>query len=396
MRRWHRGWPRNSTHGLARYGQITVVARHSAFQFSPGGLPLIEVAARLGADYIVEGSLSRFGNDLDLSLSLVPGDGGRQVWGQSYPLWAAVTRLMQADAPYQIVSRLMLDVEQRITLRAAPSATGNLDAFGHFVAGVAASRSYGPGVNEAGRAHLEAALALDPGFALAHSYLALADLIIGGYEAAPAEVKAQSLARAEHALGLSPGESRCYWMTGIARLYSRHYQAAELDFRRGLDLNPGDPDLMMALGHVLTSRGRPEEGLVLMERGVEINPLHPPWYHQNLSLALMMAGRHAKALARMQLMPQMSGPRLTRLACCQVMSGDAEGAARSMARAFEMEPGWDPVSGAHDVVTLNARKTGKPAPDDRRGAGRVARRGRLGGRTGGQQGVRRPFAVNAP
>lgn len=340
------------THGLSRYGQVSVVARHSAFQFAPGSLPVSDIAARLGADYIVEGSLRRFGEVASLSLSLVSADGGRQIWGQSYPLGPDAMRLMQAEAPQRILSRLMLDVERNLGLGTAPSATGSLDAFGHFVAGVAALRSYGPGVNEAGLAHLDAALALDPGFALAHSYRALADMIIGGFSAASDKVKAQALARAEHALRLSPEESRCYWMTGIVRLYRLEFQAAELDMRRGLELNPGDADLLMELGVVLTARGRPEEAIMLMMRGAEINPMHPPWYHHNLSLALLMAGRYDEALARIQLWPMASAPRLTRLACCQVMLGDPAGAARSMARAFELEPDWDPLANVPDMIVL--------------------------------------------
>lgn len=340
------------THGLARYGLVTVVARHSAFQFNPGVVPVAEVAARLGADYVVEGSLRRLGDVAELSLSMMSAEGGRQVWGQSYALGRSAMRLMQEDAPHHVVSRLMHDVEKRIGLRAAPSATGNLDAFGHFVAGVAALRSYGPGVNEAGRAHLETAVALDPGFALAHCYLALAELIIGGYVAASEPVKARALTRAEHALRLSPGDSRCYWMTGTVRLYSGQFQAAELDMRRGLELNPSDADLLMALGHVVTARGNPDEGVALMTRGLEINPLHPPWYHRNLSLALIMAGRYAEARARCQLFPKDSAQRLTMLACCQVMCGDAAGAAASLARAFAMDPDWDPLANADQLIGL--------------------------------------------
>lgn len=209
------------------------------------------------------------------------------------------------------------------------------------MAGVALLRRYGPGVNEAARDHFRVAVEKDPHFALAHAYLGLSEVIIGGYDLAPPEVLDLALAHALRSVDLAPGEARCHSFLAMARLYRREFEAAELSAQRAVTLNPSDPDLMVMLGFVQAMRGRPDEGLHWMEEGARLNPLHPDWYHADMAIALHMAGRHSEAIARMQCLPKMNPWKETRLAACYAALGDAEAAARHLDRAEELSPGWD-------------------------------------------------------
>lgn len=331
------------THALARYSQVRVIARHTAFQFRPEALQPAEAARRLGADYFVEGTARRVGGDLRLSPALCESATGRHIWGEVFPLTPDTIRDGPAMIAHRIISRLTLDAERAIAMLPVAAGTGNLNAWQHFVAGVALLRQYGEGVNERARDHLDAALRLDPGFALAHAYRGLAELIIHRYGAAPPAAREEAMAHALQGVALAPDEARCHWVMSEVRLCNRQHAAAEMHLRRGMELNPSDPDLMALMGYLQTMRGRPEEGIGWLRKAAALNPLHPPWYDNDLGVALHHAGRHAEAIAQIQMVPALTPWRHSRLAACHAALGDLAAAAAHVAAAEALRSGWNPV-----------------------------------------------------
>lgn len=352
--------------GLGRYGLVQVIARHSAFQCRPETLPPREAALRLGADWFVEGTARPTAGGLRLSPALCDTATGRQVWTESFVLGPQGPTDLLAAIPHRIVTRLTLDAEKRLARR-PPAAGADLGAWQHLVAGVAALRRYGAGVNDAARDHFRAALARDPGLALAHAYLGLAVLTIGRFAQSPPAALAEGLAHALRGVDLAPDEARCHIILALARLWRREFAAAELAARRAVELNPSDADLMAMLGYVVTLRGRPEDGADWIMAAIRLNPLHPDWYHADLALALHLAGRHAEAIARLQCLPDLNAWKETRLAACHAVLDDAAGAARHLARAAALSPGWDAVAEAEAWAELE-----QPA-DRRRVVAEVAR-----------------------
>ena len=330
------------THGLARYGQVQVIAHHSAFQFRPdAAVSPADAARQLGATYFVTGAAQRQTADIRLSVTLGEATSGQQLWGESFDLLPGQMAKVQAAIPHRIVVRLTLDQERRIARIPAASATENLTAYQHFVAGVALLRRYGTGVNEAGRDHLLQALALDPQFALAHAYLGLAEMIIGGYGSASSETLERGLDHARTGLQLAPEEARCHRIVSLGLEWQRNHAAAELHARRALQLNPSDADMLAGIGTLRTLRGHPEEGLSWLERAEAVNPLHPDWYHYAFAVTLQACGHHAEAIARINCMPRLNAWSETRLAACHAMLGEDGEAARHLDIAEKLSPGWD-------------------------------------------------------
>jgi len=337
------------THGLARYGQVQVIAHHSAFQFRPDAtVSPADAARQLGATYFVTGAAQRQTADIQLSVTLCEATSGRQIWGETFALAAGQMREVQAAIPHRIVVRLTLDQERQIARIPTASATENLTAYQHFVAGVALLRRYGPGVNEAGRDHLRQALALDPQFALAHAYLGLAEMILGGYGSALPETLERGLEHARAGLQLAPEEARCHRIVSLGLEWQRKHAAAELHARRALQLNPSDADMLAGMGTLRTLRGHPEDGLSWLERAEAVNPLHPDWYHNAFAITLQACGRHADAIARFNCLPRLNAWNETRLAACCAMLGQSDEAARHLDRAETLNPGWDAL---HEAAT---------------------------------------------
>lgn len=150
------------THAIARYGQVRVMARPSAFQLRPDATPPAEAARRLGTDYFVEGTARRIGAGLQLSPALCDTATGRQIRGETLGPSPERFRDVPPTIAHRVVSRTTLEVDHGIRTQTAASGTGNLVAYLHFVAAVALMRRYEPGVNERARDHLDLAQRLDP------------------------------------------------------------------------------------------------------------------------------------------------------------------------------------------------------------------------------------------
>lgn len=325
---------------LGRYGVVRLVARHSAFQCRPEDIAPLEAARKLGADWFVEGPARRVPGGLQLSPALCETGTGRQIWSESFLVAEDGPAGVMTVLPHRIVTRLGLDEQKRMALTPA-SPSSDQGAWRHFVAGVAALRRYGPGVNEEARSHFEVTVLRDPGFALGHAYLGLAQMIIGGFDSAPAAVLCEGLALALRAVELAPEEARCHAILALARLWRREFEAAEFSARKATQTNPSDPDPQAMLGYVLALRGKPLEGIALIEAAMRGNPLHPDWYHGDLAIAHHIAGNHATAIACLQRLPVLNAWKHTRMAACHATLGDVAGTVRHLDLAEKQSPGWD-------------------------------------------------------
>ena len=334
------------TNGLARFRSVTVIARHSAFTFRPEDRASPDkAAAQLGADYLVEGSARRVGGRF-LIMAALDDAGGRRLWGESFDCAVEELLSLQQVIPRRIIPRLVSNIEESVLGRTTAAPTVSLSAFEHFTRAVALLRSYGEGVNERGRDHLLRAVEIDPGFGLAHAYLALSEVMIADYGRAPRAVLLAAKARAMTAIDLAPEEARCYRIMGILRLYLGDYAAAEADVKTAFDINPYDADTLAAMGFVLTDRGRAAEALDWIDRAIALNPLHPKFYLIERSMALYHLGRYDEAVTDLERLPRLSVRQEGRMAATLAMAGRPAQAAAHLDRADALEPGWSSLDAA--------------------------------------------------
>lgn len=329
------------TNALSYFKTVAALARHSAFALADHSSEDIRATAqRLGADYIAEGSVDTSGADYSARVVLTETASGRRVWGQSFTFAKGDIFTFQTMVAQRIVAALVANVESAVMRRGLPAPTANIEAYLHFLRGKELLRSYGEGVNQEARAHFLKAIERDPGSGLAHAYLALADVIIGGYADAPRSVLDQARDRALHAIALSPDEARCHRILALTLLYRGRdeYDAAEKHFARALDLNPYDADTLAQTGFFRAIRGDGEAGLALLDKAVHLNPMHPTWYYYDRGEALLAVGRYREAAASFSCLPRKTAWQWARLATCHALAGNAEKALACVREGRALEP----------------------------------------------------------
>lgn len=321
------------TFGLARYRTLVVIARNSAFAYPAGRRPdLAAIGRDLGAEFVVEGSALRRDGRLSVSVTLSHAPSGRNVWGSQFDFAETDLFAVNAEIAGTIISRLVSNIDMAILQQPSPSAS--LAAYENFTRGVAFLRGYGAGVNERAHAHFRKAIELDPDCALAHAYLALTDIIIADYGAAPRAVVEAARDRASIAIMIEPEESRCHRIMGLVRLYLREHEAAEQCLRRACGINPYDADAIAQLGFVLSMRGRPEEGVAWLDKAIALNPFRPYWYDFDRAYALYMLGRYEEMTAIMLGAPDLGPFRNLWLSAGHGMAGAAQQAAATLGQFY--------------------------------------------------------------
>jgi adenylate cyclase len=337
--------------GLARFRSLFVIARNSSFAFRGKPIDVAEIGRRLGVSYLLEGSVRRAGNRVRITAQLIETATSAHLWAERYDRSLDDIFAVQDEVAQMIVAALFGRIQEAAVERSSRLPTASLSAYDCLLRGVAHWR-YTEDGNRRACEMFERAVALDPHYALAHSYLALTRVAINGLATAPAEILDAAFAEARHAMDLDPQESRCHRILSTICLYRREYDMAEQHLRQAFELNPNDADAMMEKGRLLALRGKPQEALGWMEASVRLNPLHPPWYHAHFGVALYSLRRFVEAAQALKRMPDPGAWSRARLAACYGQLERSTEAQEAVAEVLRLEPNFSTAEYMRKSVLL--------------------------------------------
>lgn len=259
---------------LAGVSSLRVIARTSSMIYKQAHKRLRDIAAELNVEHIVEGSLSREGNQIQVVVQLIDAHSEMHEWTHTYTraLRHLLTLLREiAHAVAKAVSGRLLPAE---ALRlAAPVAIGE-EALAHYLKGrfFWAQRS----TDALRRASVEFAACAQaaPDFAPAYGGLTDCQIVLALYGIEPPQ-RAAALA-SEHlnrALALDPDSAEVQATRGAVRLFFNwDFARAERDFVHALALNPSYTTTYLSYGDLRMMRGEFEEGLRLIHQAVKLSP----------------------------------------------------------------------------------------------------------------------------
>jgi adenylate cyclase len=106
---------------LAQLPELLVTARTSSFSFKGQDTPVNEIAALLGVQHVVEGSVRRSGDRIRVTAQLIRAEDSFHLWSETYDSTSADTIAVQEDIAEQIATALdvVLDEKRREAMRTA-------------------------------------------------------------------------------------------------------------------------------------------------------------------------------------------------------------------------------------------------------------------------------------
>jgi TolB-like protein/Tfp pilus assembly protein PilF len=281
---------------LARVPGLTVIGRTSSFQFKGKSDDLRTIGAKLGAAYVLEGSVRKSGDRLRVTAQLIDSQSGTHLWSDTYDRDMTDVLKLQDEIASGIVRAMEVTVGAD-ELRQRPSVK-NVDAYQFYLRGRHAFDRYDRDGDDEAAADFKKALELDPAFAEAAVYLAFTrtqQAINGFIDYAAGFEEARRIA--ENALRIDP--SLAVGHSALADYYTRlawDWPAADREAKRAVELDPGGVIPLDVSAVLATSLGRWDEGVSLLNAAIEFDPLNAGLYW-DLGNARYRSGRYTEAEA---------------------------------------------------------------------------------------------------
>ncbi len=159
--------------GLSRLSAFFVIARNSSFQYKGTSPDVRQVARELGVRYVLEGSFSRSGDRIRVSVQLVDGDTGHAFWTDKYDEKFADVLDVQDKVTQSIVGQLEPELTRAEYERLQRKRPEELGAWELYHQGWWHFLQQNPDSFGKARTLYRSAIKLDPNFAVTHAALAI-------------------------------------------------------------------------------------------------------------------------------------------------------------------------------------------------------------------------------
>ena len=167
---------------LQKIEDLRVISRTSVEKYRNNPLTTPEIARELNANYLVEGSGQKIGNQILLNIQLIEASTDKHLWAERYKREADDIFELQLEVARSIATAIeaIITPEEAAQIEKVP--TNNLEAYDYFLKGLDPfQRGTREGLEEA-IPYFEKAIELDPVFALAHADIAIAYAFLDIYQ----------------------------------------------------------------------------------------------------------------------------------------------------------------------------------------------------------------------
>ncbi len=339
------------TSELARYQDLRVIAYQSTRRWKGKEIDARAAGLDLGVRFLVEGSVRRDAKTVKIDLHVVDTQNGRRVWGKQYcrELKADSIIALQEEIARQVVARIgglygvILQTLSRESRRKPPEALETYEAFLRFYHHIMIMT---PQTFAETLGVMEQAVRREPESGLAWSFLAFLYGQSYTLQFAPMEAPLeQALAAAQKGVALEPENQIARAALAHVHFFRNERESFLPEAENALALNPNAPASIGFLGWLLALYGEWEQGLAILEKGMELNPHFPGWFRMAPFFYHYLQGSceeaYQEALAFQ--MPQLFWDPLLRAAVLGRLGREKEGA-QALAELLHLRPDF-PAAG---------------------------------------------------
>jgi adenylate cyclase len=325
---------------LSRRHELFVISRNSTFVYKGQSVNLREIAQKLGAQYLVEGSVRKSGGQLRVTAQLIDTASDTHIWAERYDRKLDDVFAIQDELTAAIVATLPGRVEaaqQDLVARKTPA---SMAAYECVLAAKVRHHRSNRAENEEALKLITRAVELDPDYAHAHAWKGC---ILGqawGYGwCADKDATFDEIVReAESAQALDANDADVQRILAAINIISRNdLTKARHHQERALALNPNYDLVVVQQGELLTWLGRPKEGADWIRKAMRLNPHHPERFWSHLGKAHFAAREYPEAVEAFMHLSKMDASQHAFVAAAYGWLGDRTAAAAHYAEISKFD-----------------------------------------------------------
>ncbi len=263
---------------IAQLGQLQpaklgVIARTSTVRYKDTKETAAQIGRELGVGYLLEGSVRRGGERVRITAQLIQTEEQTHLWAQTYERPLTDVLSIQREIAERITHSLSIQLLSPATSIPASSHV-NFESYDKYLLGL---HELGKGTRESGNKaiqYFQEGIAKDPNDARFYAALAGAYDAITTYYSSPAEVMPRAKEAALRAVGLDPNLASAHVRLGYVRLFfDWDWPAAEVEYRRALEINPSLPEAQLGYANYLATLGHFDEAISRVQQAYLFDPL---------------------------------------------------------------------------------------------------------------------------
>ena len=345
---------------LAQIEGLRVTPRTSSRRYREHNLTARRIATELKVDALVEGTLVRSHQEVEIRVGLIDARADTHLWNETYRTRNSNLLSVQGELAQEIAARVQLQMVPETGSRVSRKQSVDPRALDRYWLGINwMNRRSVAGLSRA-ETLFRQSLDFDPGFAQAHAGLAdvlslLGDPIFG--QLSPRIAMPRVRDAAAQALRLDPSSAEAYTsLANVSFAFDWDWSEAEKHFRRAVALKPSYEVAHQWFALYLAAMGRSEEAIRRASFATELDPLSP-LASATLARCHYLQGEFDQALIlynrSLELDPQFRPAHLG-IALLLLTDNQLDEALASLKRAFHEQPDLGPL-----LEALSLR----PSPD---------------------------------
>ena len=290
-----------------------VIARHSVFGYKGRAVNPATAGAELGVDSVLVGEVALRGDELAITAELVATPQGDRMWGDRYVRELSGIIDLEDAISQAIAESLGLELSAADQARIAKRPTDDPEAYRLYLKGRHLwSRLTKEALDRSIELYREA-ISRDRRFALAHTGIADAWVSLSWNDFVSKRTAfKEALSAALAALEIDDQLAEPHVSLAMVLSYfGTDWDRAETEFLRALEINRNSADAYHQYAHLLTFFGRTDEGIEMIRRAVELEPVSRI-ISSCCGQVHFLAGRYDEAVthleAALELDPSNAGP----------------------------------------------------------------------------------------
>jgi adenylate cyclase len=290
---------------LSSWKSFPVISRNSTFSFKGQDIKSSEIAQKLGADYIVEGSIRKGGNKVRITANLVDTKDDQQVWSKRWDRTLDDIFEVQDEVSQEVATLILPALKGKEQDRIKTKPPASFSAWDSYLKALAIYNATwaGDDPDEAENAAFlklcDDAIAKDPN--LCDAYVLKARRIYGNLYISENQNRRQENEKLFNdlsfkAYSLDPNNPEAVSMYSRSFNLKGNYPQRLKYAKQALDLNPSHAGSNNDYGWALCNEKRFEEAEFYIEKAMEMNPIGRRTYEGLLPFLYMAMANSNKSL----------------------------------------------------------------------------------------------------
>lgn len=285
---------------LSHLRNLRVIGRNTIFRYKGKDVDPQKVGEELGVRSVLTGRILQLGDRLIIRAEAMDVQGGWQIWGEQYHRKMLDILAVQEEIAEEISNKLSIkltvDEKRQLTKRY----TDNSEAYHLYLKGRYHWNKYAhEGLGKAIE-YFRQAIDEDPIYALAYAGLADSYYRLSNFYLPTREAMPKAKLAAKKALEIDDTLAEAHAALGLVHLYyDWDWNAAEREFLRAIELNPGYAIAHQRMGAYFNILGRFDEAIQELYLAIDLDPLSLQ-LSQSVAAQFFFQGDYEQAIQQSQ------------------------------------------------------------------------------------------------